>query len=228
MMSKARAVCDRVYVVGGPGLSAPEDACVYLVDAGSELVLIDTGVGKGIGKIEQNMRRLGFEPSQIWHIVATHCHIDHIGGLAAIKERYGSKVIAHEQDRAGIEGENDDLTAASMYGVNYRPAKVDVILKSELEKQRLGDIEFNFLHTPGHTPGSISLYFDIADGRILFGQDIHGPFSPSWGSDLAQWRKSMEKLLALQADVLCEGHAGVYRGEKIKRYIEMYLQRYQT
>ena len=62
MMSKARAVCDRVYVVGGPGLSAPEDACVYLVDAGSELVLIDTGVGKGIGKIEQNMRRLGFEP----------------------------------------------------------------------------------------------------------------------------------------------------------------------
>ena len=228
MMSKARAVCDRVYVVGGPGLSAPEDACVYLVDAGSELVLIDTGVGKGIGKIEQNMRRLGFEPAQIWHIVATHCHIDHIGGLAAIKERYGSKVIAHEQDRAGIEGENDDLTAASMYGVNYRPAKVDVILKSELEKQRLGDIEFNFLHTPGHTPGSISVYFDTADGRILFGQDIHGPFSPSWGSDLAQWRKSMEKLLALQADVLCEGHAGVYRGEKIKRYIEMYLQRYQT
>lgn len=227
-MSKARAVCDRVYAVGGPGLSSPEDACVYLVAAGSELVLIDTGVGKSIGKIEQNIRHLGFEPAQVWHIVATHCHIDHIGGLAAIKERYGSKVIAHEHDRAGIEGENDDLTAASMYGVNYRPAKVDVILKGELEKQRLGDIEFNFLHTPGHTPGSISVYFDTADGRILFGQDIHGPFSPSWGSDLAQWRKSMEKLLALQADVLCEGHAGVFRKEKIKRYIETYLQRYQT
>ena len=227
-MSKAKAICDRVYVVGGPGLSAPEDACVYLVDAGSELVLIDAGVGYGLKKIEENMILLGFEPALVWHVVATHCHIDHIGGLAALKERYGSKVIAHELDRAGIEGENSLLTAASMYGVDYRPVKVDVLLRGEMERMLLGDLEFRFLHTPGHTPGSISVYFDTADGRILFGQDIHGPFSPSWGSDLAQWRKSMEKLLELHADVLCEGHAGVYRGEKIKRYIEMYLQRYQT
>ena len=227
-MSKAKAVCDRVYIVGGPGLSAPEDACVYLVDAGSELVLIDAGVGYGLKKIEENMILLGFEPALVWHVVATHCHIDHIGGLAALKERYGSKVIAHELDRAGIEGENSLLTAASMYGVDYRPVKVDVLLRGEMERLLLGDLEFCFLHTPGHTPGSISVCFDTADGRILFGQDIHGPFSPSWGSDLAQWRKSMEKLLALHADVLCEGHAGVYRGEKIKRYIEMYLQRYQT
>jgi glyoxylase-like metal-dependent hydrolase (beta-lactamase superfamily II) len=227
-MSKAKAICDRVYVIGGPGLSAPEDACVYLVDAGSELVLIDAGVGYGLKKIEENMRLLGFEPAQVWHVVATHSHIDHIGGLAALKELYGSKVIAHELDRAGIEGENNQLTAASMYGVDYRPVKVDVLLRGEMEKLRLGDLEFCFLHTPGHTPGSISVYFDTADGRILFGQDIHGPFSSSWGSDLAQWRKSMEKLLALHADVLCEGHAGVYRGEKIKRYIEMHLHRYQT
>ena len=227
-MSKAKAVCDRVYIVGGPGLSAPEDACVYLVDAGSELVLIDAGVGYGLRKIEENVRLLGFDPAQLWHVVATHCHIDHIGGLAALKERYGSKVIAHELDRAGIEGENNQLTAASMYGVDYRPVEVDVLLRGEMERLQLGDVEFCFLHTPGHTPGSISVYFDTADGRILFGQDIHGPFSPSWGSDLAQWRNSMEKLLALHADVLCEGHAGVYRGEKIKRYIEMYLQRYKT
>jgi glyoxylase-like metal-dependent hydrolase (beta-lactamase superfamily II) len=227
-MSEAKAICDRVYVVGGPGLSAPEDACVYLVDAGPELVLIDAGVGYGLWKIEENMRLLGFEPAAVRHVVATHCHIDHIGGLAALKERYGSKVVAHELDRAGIEGENNQLTAASMYGVDYKPAKVDVLLRGEMERLRLGDLEFCFLHTPGHTPGSISVYFDTADGRILFGQDIHGPFSPFWGSDLAQWRSSMEKLLALQADILCEGHAGVYRGEKIKSYIEMYLQRYQT
>ena len=225
-MSKAKTVCDRVYVVGGSGLSAPEDAFVYLVDAGSELVLIDAGVGYGISRIEDNIRSLGWQPAQVWHIIATHCHIDHIGGLFAWKERYGPKIIAHELDRAGIEGENNELTAASMYGVDYKPVKVDTLLKGEAEKLILGDLQFNFLHTPGHTPGSISVYIDTKDGRVLFGQDIHGPFSDAWGSDLREWRKSMRKLLDLKADVLCEGHAGIYRGEKIGKYIEGYLKRY--
>jgi glyoxylase-like metal-dependent hydrolase (beta-lactamase superfamily II) len=225
-MSKAKAVCDRVYVVGGLGLSAPEDAFVYLVNAGSELVLIDSGVGYGISRIEDNVWSLGFEPVDVWHIVATHCHIDHIGGLFAWKKRYGSKVIAHEQDRAGIEGENSELTAASMYGVDYKPVEVDMLLKGEAEKLTLGDLQFNFLHTPGHTPGSISVYIDTKEGRVLFGQDIHGPFSPAWGSDLKKWHVSMQKLLALRADVLCEGHAGIYRGEKVGKYIESYLNRY--
>jgi glyoxylase-like metal-dependent hydrolase (beta-lactamase superfamily II) len=227
-MSKALAICDRVYAVGGYGLSAPEDAFVYLVDAESELVMIDAGVGYGIGRIEDNIRSLGFEPSQIWHIIATHCHIDHIGGLFLWKERYGCKVIAHELDRTGIEGENNDLTAAGMYGVDYRPVKVDTILKGEREEMLLGDLKFNFLHTPGHTPGSISVYIDTKDGRVLFGQDIHGPFSPDWGSDLALWRESMHKLIDLKADVLCEGHAGVYRGKEIGEYIESCLERFSS
>ncbi|MDQ1283318.1 MAG: hydroxyacylglutathione hydrolase [Euryarchaeota archaeon] len=227
-MSKAKSVCDRVYAVGGSGLSAPEDAFVYLVDAGSELVMIDAGVGYGINRIEDNIRSLGLEPAAVWHIIATHCHIDHIGGLSAWKERYGSKVIAHELDRAGIEGENNSLTAASMYGVDYRPVKVDMLLRGETERLRLGDMEFSFLHTPGHTPGSISVCIDTPDGRVLFGQDIHGPFSDSWGSDLGEWRKSMRKLLDLKADILCEGHAGIYRGEKVGKYIEGYLKRYES
>lgn len=227
-MSKAKAICDRVYAVGGPGLSGPEDCCIYLVDAGSMLVLIDSGVGYSLDKMERNIRSLGFEPAQVWYIVATHCHIDHIGGLASLKERYGSKVIAHELDMDGIEGKNPELTAASMYGVDYRPVKIDTLLKGNLTSLTLGDLEFNFLHTPGHTLGSISPYIETKDGRVLFGQDIHGPFSPAWGSDLKSWRRSMEKLLALKADILCEGHAGVYKGEKVQRYIEAYLDRYRA
>ena len=227
-MSKAKSICDSVYAVGGSGLSAPEDAYVYVIDAGSELVMIDAGVGYGKKRIEENIRSMGWQPAQIWHIVATHCHIDHIGGLYAWKEQYGPKIIAHEMDRAGIEGENDLLTAASMYGVSYKPVKVDLLLRGEEESMLLGDLEIHFLHTPGHTPGSISVYIDTKDGRVLFGQDIHGPFSDSWGSDLGQWRHSMKKLLDLKADVLCEGHAGVYRGEKVGEYIRGYLKRYEA
>jgi glyoxylase-like metal-dependent hydrolase (beta-lactamase superfamily II) len=227
-MSKAKEICDRVFAVGGPELSGPEDCCVYLVDASSELVLIDTGAGANLDRIEKNIRSAGFEPAQVWHIIATHCHIDHIGGLAPLVQRYGSKVIAHELDRAGIEEENSDLTAASMYGIDYQPVKVDILIKGEAQKLQLGDVEFNFVHTPGHTPGSISPYIDTKDGRVLFGQDIHGPFSPAWGSDLERWKKSMEMLLALNADILCEGHAGVYRGDNVGKYIEGYLKRYQV
>ena len=54
-MSRAKSICDRVYAVGGSELSAPEDAYVYLVDAGSELVMIDAGVGYGMKRIEENI-----------------------------------------------------------------------------------------------------------------------------------------------------------------------------
>ena len=227
-MSKTMTVCDGIYAVGGPNLSRSEDAYVYLVDAKSCLVLIDAGVGYGNDKIEKNIRSLGSEPAQVWHIIATHCHIDHIGGLHLWRDKYGSKIIAHELDRAGIEGKNNELTAASMYGVDYRPVMLDTILSGEHNQIRLGEMEFKVLHTPGHTPGSISVYIDTPEGRVLFGQDIHGPFSPSWGSDMVEWRRSMRKLLDLEADFLCEGHAGIYRGEEIREYIEGYLRRYSS
>lgn len=227
-MSNTITICDGVFAVGGSDLSRSEDAYVYLVDAKSSLVLIDAGVGYGNNKIEKNIKSLGLEPARVWHVIATHCHIDHIGGLHLWKDEYGSKIIAHQLDRAGIEGEKKELTAASMYGVDYKPVKLDTVLTGEYNQMKLGEIEFYFLHIPGHTPGSIAVYIDTPEGRILFGQDIHGPFSPSWGSDVKEWRRSMNKLLTLKADVLCEGHAGIYRGEEIKRYIEGYLRKYSS
>lgn len=82
------------------------------------------------------------------------------------------------------------------------------------------------LHTPGHTPGGISPYLDVKGTRILFDQDIHGPgpFDPSWGSNKELWRDSMRKLINLNADILCEGHFGIYKpADKVRDYIEYYL-----
>ena len=83
------------------------------------------------------------------------------------------------------------------------------------------------LHTPGHTPGSISVYIDRGGKRILFGQDIHGSFLSSFGSDIEEWKKSMKKLLDLEADILCEGHFGIYRSkDSVEEYIKNYLRMY--
>ena len=86
-----------------------------------------------------------------------------------------------------------------------------------------GNEEIRCIHTPGHTPGSISIVLDRGGYRILFGQDIHGPFNKQFGSDIGQWKKSMAKLLALEADILCEGHFGIFRP---KEYVRAYIRRY--
>jgi glyoxylase-like metal-dependent hydrolase (beta-lactamase superfamily II) len=87
----------------------------------------------------------------------------------------------------------------------------------------VGGLELTVLHTPGHTPGSVCAYMDLeAEGkRVLFAQDAHGPFDDAWGSDREMWRRSVEALLDLEADVLCEGHYGIYKSaSSVRGYLE--------
>lgn len=216
-----------VYLVGGPGISHPADCSVYLVDAGSELVMIDAGAGPGAEAILRNVRSLGLDPSQIGHIIATHCHIDHIGGIARVREETGCLVIAHQADRDGIELGDPRLTAADLYAIEYWPVRVDLLVDGDDEVLDLGEREFWIIAIPGHTPGSIAVVVDLEGMRVLFGQDVHGPFSDGWGSDVSRWRRSMEMLLGLEADLLCEGHAGVFRGSEVRIYIQSQLRRYR-
>jgi glyoxylase-like metal-dependent hydrolase (beta-lactamase superfamily II) len=65
---------------------------------------------------------------------------------------------------------------------------------------------------------------EIQSKRVLFGQDIHGPLHPSFLSDESDYRRSLEYLLDLKADILCEGHFGVYHGkDQVEIFIRQYL-----
>ncbi len=137
-------------------------------------------------------------------------------------------MAAHELELDAIENGNPRLTAASWYGVKYQSVKVDRVIRRDGETLALGETEFVFLHTPGHTPGSLSILCRCSGLKVLFGQDIHGPFQKEWGSDLNQWRSSMQRLLDLDADILCEGHFGIYQpAADVRQYIESYLRQYQ-
>ena len=215
-----------VFLVGGAGISDSRDCMVYLLDLG-ELVMIDTGAGPGINMIISNIQQLGLDPARLSTIILTHCHIDHVGGAHELKKRYGARIIMHELDADVVERGDAKMTAAYWYGVPFAPLKIDMRISREEERLVFGQYELICLHTPGHTPGSISVYLDMTGKRILFGQDIHGPFLAEFGSDIGRWLVSMEKLLALKADVLCEGHFGVYRpNEKVTEYVERYLEEY--
>jgi glyoxylase-like metal-dependent hydrolase (beta-lactamase superfamily II) len=219
-------VTDRIFLVGGSEITDPRDCSVYLVDVG-ELVLIDSGAGAAPGLIERNMELLGLDPSRLSFLILTHCHIDHVGGASYFKERFGPSLVMHELDADAVERGDAVKTGASRYGLALSPLRVDRRIAGTEETLRLSDGALTCLHTPGHTPGSLSVYIDQGGERVLFGQDIHGPFLPEFGADLGAWRTSMEKLLALRPDVLCEGHFGVVRpAVRAREYIEGYLDRY--
>lgn len=226
-MGAAELIHDGIHLVGGGSLSHFQDAASFIVECGKELVMIDSGAGKGARAIEGNIRGIPLDPSSISLLILTHCHVDHIGAATYFQEGFGCGVAAHELDADAIETGDPSLTAASWYGTKLPRMKVDTRLRGEHEVLAVGGTELHCLHTPGHTPGSIVIYLDRGGKRVLFGQDIHGPFSREFNSNIDHWRESMEKLIALEGDILCEGHFGIFNGRKrVESYIRGYLDQY--
>jgi len=227
MRKNSEEIIKGVYLIGGAGMTSADDAAIYLIDFAGDLVLIDAGAGKSYSQIVRNIEMLGLNPANISHLILTHCHIDHIGSAPFFKKQYGTKILIHELDTQALETGDSRKTAANWYGTTFPPMAVDRKLKGENETLTFGNEALHWLHTPGHTPGSIALYLDRAGKRVLFGQDIHGPFHKDFDSDIDVWKKSMRKLLELNADILCEGHFGIFDSkERTLSYIEGYLEEY--
>ena len=222
---KPFSVCKDVYALGGPDITNPSDCCIYMIDAGGKLVLIDSGAGESFVQLVANIGSLGFDPQHLEAIIVTHAHIDHIGALAYFQKKYQVKLIAHELDVPAIE--TGKGTGAEFYGVRYQTCRIDTRINKTEEKLAFGPYQLSIIHIPGHTPGSLAVYVDI-EKRVLFGQDIHGPYLAAWGADIVQARTSLQKLIDARADILCEGHFGIYQpASQVKRYIEGYLHQLQ-
>jgi glyoxylase-like metal-dependent hydrolase (beta-lactamase superfamily II) len=226
-MGRATSIAEGIYLIGGPDVSRSDDATSFIIDFNGELVMIDAGAGGSSRILQKNIEDIGLDPRSISTLILTHNHIDHIGSASYFRTNFGCKILIHELDANAIEEGDSARTAASCYGTNFPPTAVDRKLTGDQETLTFGSEELHCLHTPGHTPGSIAIYIDRDGKRILFGQDIHGPFLDIFGSDMNKWRKSMERLLFLDADILCEGHFGIFQPkENVKKYIMRYLRNY--
>lgn len=108
--------------------------------------------------IEGGLRKLGLNPAAIKTILVTHGHGDHYGGAAYLKAKYGASIAMSEPDWVLTETKLDmDLPD---WG---RPPKRDISLKDG-DVVSVGDTKVDILLTAGHTPGTISLAFDVKDG----------------------------------------------------------------
>ncbi len=175
-------------------------------------------------RLLENARICGVSPEQIEYLLITHCHFDHTGGAAALKEELQCRVVCHELDAPFLENGDDTVTAASWYGAAIRPFSVDIKPAGRRYEIDLGGRAIHAIHVPGHSPGSV-VYLAESDGlRVLFGQDVHGPLHPDLLSVREDYLESLKLLLSLDVDVLCEGHYGIFKGkEKVKRFIESFI-----
>lgn len=226
-MGNAEIIARGVYLIGGPNISRADDATVFIVDFGGELVMIDAGAGRSPRILERNIRDEGLDPKALSTLILTHCHIDHIGSAPYFRDSFGCRLLIHDLDADAVETGDPIRTAANWYETSFPPTRIDRRLRGDREILTFGKEELHCLHTPGHTPGSIAVYLDRDGERILFGQDIHGPFLSSFGSNIEHWKASMHRLLDLRADILCEGHFGIFRpAERADQYIRKYLRQY--
>jgi glyoxylase-like metal-dependent hydrolase (beta-lactamase superfamily II) len=193
-------------------------ANVYLI-VGKDLTLVDTGFKGRSTHIIKEMRRLGYSPLDIANIIITHHHADHIGSLADFKEVSGAKVFAHPADAAYIEGRlvqpgpvSPEWLGEALAPLHKMwettPVAVDVLVRDGDKLPTLAGIEV--LHTPGHTPGSISLYLP-EEGLVIIGDVLSNTYGLSLPSkaftvDIDQEVKSIQKLASLEFDIVSFGH----------------------
>ncbi len=219
---------ESVHVVGsgslGFGLSHELDCNVFLVNAGSEMALIDAGVGLDLDRMVANIRSDGLDPAKLKFVLLTHAHADHAGGCKQWKQHYGVTVLASAEaanfvrsgDEAGIS-----LAAAKAGGFyppeyHFQACPVDGELR-EGDTVHVGDSELRVLETPGHCIGMLSFLMKRDGKTYLFCGDtlFHGGkilLTNVYDCDLQQYVKSLRKMTRLSVDALLPGHLCVTLG----------------
>lgn len=217
-------ITKEIFQVGGTGLTSPGDGAIYLIRCGDEAALVDAGCGGAQDRLFANIKECGVELDRITHLLITHCHFDHTGGIPGIRSRTQCLVHAHALDAPFLEKGDDMVTAAGWYGTSMKPTPVDVKWEGNRKDLDLGGRKIEAFHTPGHSPGS-AVYVTQSEGlKVLFGQDVHGPLDAGLLSNRDDYLRSLGMLMELEADILCEGHYGVIRGKSaVRDFIASYL-----
>jgi glyoxylase-like metal-dependent hydrolase (beta-lactamase superfamily II) len=189
---------------------------VYLIDGGSEFVLVDIGYLDAVDDIIELLRGMDFNLSACKMIVATHADADHIQGIARAKELLKTKVAAHTATVAPLEQGDEILTYATIKAQNFEipmpRCKVDIILK-EGDTIDVGALKLKVWHTPGHTAGQLSFKM----GNLLFsGDNIYkdscvGVIDAHHGSNLPDFIASLKRIVKDDSEFLLPSHGPVFR-----------------
>ncbi len=203
------------------GVAKGFETHAFLIEDGGELTLIDTLFDADARVILNQIRAIGRSPTDLKHIVLTHAHRSHLGGLATLKQMSGATVYSHAWEADIIAGERaaqqvswrpqDPLVTYHFQIANnlnlskHRPCPVD---QSVEDGDTIGPLVV--IHAPGHTPGHLAFW--LAKPRILFCGDavVTSPkFMAGWPGFVINKRQhaaSLQKLADYDAAILAFGH----------------------
>ena len=180
------------------------DNVVYLVTGERTTAFIDAGydVQADVDSLVRHWNDAGGRP--VSAIVVTHRHIDHAGGAQRLAEATGGPIAAAAQEKPHIE--------------EAFPGAVVGMTVEDRELVDLGGATLEFVHTPGHTMGSVCVYY--REERLLFtGDTVLGTgtttINPEQG-DVAAYIESLRMLLGLDVRLICPGHGAVIEEPQAK------------
>jgi glyoxylase-like metal-dependent hydrolase (beta-lactamase superfamily II) len=193
----------------------------YLFDDDGELTLVDTLFDPDAHRLLDLIDKIGRTPRDLKHILLTHAHRSHLGGLAKLRELSGALVYAHEWEADIIAGERAQQPVSlvpqgsiktyylrvglALGRPKHPPCPVDRTLS---EGDAVGPLQV--IHIPGHTPGHMAFH----DGRrdvLVVGDAVAtwprlGAGWPGFNLNEGQYRLSFRRLTEFDANVVAVGH----------------------
>ncbi len=204
----------------------------FLIET-DHLTLVDTGIPGSAEKILQAVRAFGKQPKDIRHILVTHCHPDHSGSLAALKQATGAPAYMHPTDAAMVRAGKAfrPMTPAPGYltGLLFRMfiPRVSATISAAAIEHEVHDGEklplaggIRAVHVPGHCAGQLAFLW-LRHGGVLFAADaasnVMGLGLSLGYENLEEGKRSLSKIAAQDFEVACFGHGrAILKGASIR------------
>ena len=207
---------------------------VFLIQTQGGYFLIDTGIAFHERLIERNLLSMGVKLGDIQTIILTHGHLDHIGGLGYIKSQSDATVICHRSIKSALESGEYEEAIPRVLGwklfnplitpllhTRLVPVHPDQVVDESLDLRELG-LPGTVIHTPGHSPGSCSIFLD---NRICFLGDLIRETSPGsydtglFYHDRDQILISLRKINSLRPKIIHLSHGSTMSGKELEDFI---------
>ena len=178
----------------------------YLIN-GNKKVLVDPGHDHLFGHVEEGLSKLSISPDEIDLVIITHGHPDHMEGVKRFESLPAMVAIP--------EGEIDFIRQiVPNYGDTFGVPDFEPDILLQEGDLKVGDLDLQVIHTPGHSPNSICLYWPtkkvLFSGDVAFNQGIGRTDLP--GGNGQALKESIKKISRLDIDYLLTGHGEIVSG----------------
>jgi glyoxylase-like metal-dependent hydrolase (beta-lactamase superfamily II) len=189
---------------------------VYLIYDESEWALLDIGYEDAVDECVELIRELDFPFSKCKTLIASHADVDHIQGLAKVKQMLKTTVTAHPAAADMLEKGDRLATFAQIDAQGIDLDMPPVVVENRVNDGdiiKVGKLELEVWHTPGHTDGQLSFRMGdlLFSGDNLFRDGCVGAIDAHHGSSIADFIKSLERIKASDVKWLLPSHGPVFK-----------------